>query len=79
MHDYFEQKVSKLFEGASYNDDSYSYFHQFNYLLPNMRVTKILTKKIDCGSEVSNFIGKNKATLNKMAYPSEKYGYPFFD
>ena len=27
MHDYFEQKVSKLFEGASYNDESYSYFH----------------------------------------------------
>ena len=78
MHNYFEKEVSSLFEGASYNVDSNSYFHQFNHILPYMRITKVLAKKIDCGSIVSNFIGENKAKLNNKPYPSAEYGYPFY-
>ena len=56
-----------------------SYFHQFNLILPYIRTTKILAQKIDCGSIVSNFIGKNKAKVDNKPYPSTDYGYPFFN
>lgn len=54
-----------------------TYFHQFNYILPNMKITKILAKKIDCGSPVSNWVARNQAKLNNKPYPSEGYGYPY--
>ena len=76
MNDYFTKEVGKSFQGASYNSNI-TYFHEFNHLLPNMKITKILSQKIDCGSTVSNWIGKNNAKLNNKPYPSVGYGYPF--
>ena len=64
MHEYFEKDVQDLFKGACYNVPN-TYFHMFNHLLPYMKITKVLAKKIDCGSPVSNWIGRNNAFKDK--------------
>jgi hypothetical protein len=39
-----------------------------NHLIPNIKITNVRTQKKDCGSEKSNWIGKNKAALDGVDY-----------
>jgi len=53
-----------------------AYFHQLNHIIPYIKLTTVQAAQIECGSDVSNWIGKNKAAEAKKPFGPE-FGYPF--
>jgi len=50
-------------------------------MVPWIRLISVQAEKVDCGSHVSNWKGKNKAAIAGKPFPpySSKYVYPFPD
>lgn len=76
LNEYFLYNVDYLFKDASDQIENKAYFHKFNFIIPFFKLTNIQAKEIECGSDVSNWIGKNRAAEAGEEY-STKYGYPF--
>lgn len=62
-------------KGASDTIKNKPLFHQFNHIVPYIKMTTIRGKKIECGSTTANQKGKNEAVIT--GEPASKYIYPF--
>lgn len=67
-----------LFQGASSSVTDKSFFHKINMLSPYVKIINIQTKLQDCGSDSSNWKGKETAKIANKTFDSD-YGYPFPD
>jgi hypothetical protein len=59
--------MNYLFRGGSDVVVDKPYFYQQNHLFPYVKLITLQAAEIDCGSDVSNWISKNKKATEEAA------------
>lgn len=78
VQDYFVTGVNARFKDSSDQILDKEFFFKQNHLIPNIKLTNVMTEKKDCGSDTSNWSGKNRMILEGNPDSSEfDYTYPF--
>lgn len=78
LEDYLLVKMNYLFRDASPAIKKKAQFHRLNHIIPYIKLTNLQAQEIECGSDVSNWKGKNKAKIAGEAY-GPKFGFPFLN
>lgn len=82
LEDYFLNDVDYYFQDQSEKVEDKAYFHQFNHIVPFVKLVSVRGELKECGSPVSNWIDKNKAAKQDETLTVkqlETKGYPFED
>lgn len=75
-------EVDYYFQDQSEQVDHKAYFHQFNHIVPFVKLVSVRGELKECGNPVSNWIDKNKAVRQDeqlTVKQLESMGYPFQD
>ena len=80
LEDWLLTQVNDMFKKASDSIENKSYFYMQNHFVPFLKLTNVMTKKIECGSVVSNNKALDKAAREgKTTGPDSEFGYPYDD
>ena len=78
LEDYLSGFMNYLFVDGSSEIKNKAFYHQLNHIVPYIKLINLQVEQIDCGSDVSNWRGKNTAAENDAEFTTE-YVYPFDD
>lgn len=67
LEDYFLNEVDYYFQDQSEKVTHKAYFHQFNHIVPFVKLVSVRGELKECGSPVSNWIDKSKAVKKNEA------------